>query len=97
SRVVLLVAYGLYAINTALHSPSLRQLSADPRSRSVPPAQISLSASQVRTVGRVKDSPSLSKEPHLRRLRQRTLSPSPRPLRCQQLGGMQRAALRCFH
>src|SRR5215470_17362733 len=42
SRVVPLVAYGLYAINTALHSPSLRQLSADPRSRSVPPAQISL-------------------------------------------------------
>src|SRR5215510_8552938 len=42
SRVVPLVAYGLYAIDTALHSPSLRQLAADPRSRSVPPAQISL-------------------------------------------------------
>src|SRR5215813_8177141 len=41
-RVVPLAAYGLYAIDTALHSPSLRQLSADPRSRSVPPAQTSL-------------------------------------------------------
>src|SRR5262249_45414297 len=38
-RVVPLAAYGLYAIDTALHSPSLRRLSAAPRSRSVPPAQ----------------------------------------------------------
>src|SRR5215469_3194648 len=42
SRVVPLAAYGLYAIDTALHSASLRQLSGDPRSRSVPPAQTSL-------------------------------------------------------
>src|SRR6516164_4854813 len=42
SRVVPLVAYGLYAIDTALHSPSLRQLSVDPPSQSVPPAQTSL-------------------------------------------------------
>jgi len=42
SRVVPLAAYGLYAIDTALHSPSLRQLSGGPRSRSVPPAQTSL-------------------------------------------------------
>src|SRR5262249_9342149 len=38
SRVVPLAAYGLYAIDTALHSPSLRQLSGGPRSRSVLPA-----------------------------------------------------------
>ena len=42
SRVVPLAAYGLYAIDTALHSPSLRQLSGGPRSQSVPPAQTSL-------------------------------------------------------
>src|SRR5262245_62449867 len=59
SRVVPLAGYGLYAIDTALHSPSLRQLSADLRSRSVPLAQTSLCASQVRTVGRMKTSLSL--------------------------------------
>src|SRR6516165_11095985 len=41
-RVVPLAEYGLYAIDTALHSASLRQLSGDPRNRSVPPAQTSL-------------------------------------------------------
>src|SRR4029077_2243003 len=42
SRVVPLAAYGLYAIDTAFHSLSLRQLSDDSRSRSGPPAQTSL-------------------------------------------------------
>jgi hypothetical protein len=37
-------AYGLYAIDPALHSLSPRQLSVDPRSRSVPRAQTSLAS-----------------------------------------------------
>src|SRR5258708_13316891 len=79
SRVVPVAAYGLYAIDTALHSPSLRQLSGGPRSRSVPPAQTSLLAPQRRTVGPTKDSPSLSIEPHFRTLSHRTPPPAPHP------------------